>query len=185
MVTPTRKMIETGTKPTSIEICVDQMRRERMSRPSWSLPSRYVESVNLEPIQIGSIFAFGVSCFSGSLSQPSCVMKGTVTARSMNRMTMIIPTTAARLRRRRYQASCQSDRCLRTRTLSSAARSAVVCFPGVVVTVATLFGDLDARVEHAVDEVDREVRDGDEERVEQVHAHDHRIVTGEDAAQEL
>jgi hypothetical protein len=93
--------------------------------------------VNLDPVQIGSMSEFGVSCFSGSLSQPSCVMKGTVTARTMKRTTMIIPTTAARLRTSRYHASCHSERCLRTRTLRSAERSAVVCLPGVVVTVAT------------------------------------------------
>src|SRR5437899_932629 len=187
MLTPMRKMTATGTKPTSIEICVDQIRRERMSRPSWSLPSGYAASVYLDWVQIGSMSEFGVSCFSGSFSQPNCVINGTVAATTMKTTTTIMPMTAARLRTSRYHASCQSERCFRTRTFSSAARSAAVCRPGVVVTVATywslhwrrqavwghdtkcrittLFRHLYPWIEHAVHEIDREVRDRDEERV--------------------
>src|SRR5439155_13509851 len=124
---------------------------------------------------------FGVSCLSGSFSQPHCVMNGTIAASAMNATTMTMPSTAALLRTSRYQASCHSERCLRTRTLSSAARSAAVCCRGAV-TVATssprywshhwwrqavwaddtkcrmttLLGDLDARIQEAVHEVDGE-----------------------------
>ena len=69
--------------------------------------------------------------------------------------TTTIPTTAALLRRSRYQASCHSERCLRTRTFRSEDRSAAVRCPGVVVTVALAYIPSTIESMRAVREADR------------------------------
>src|ERR1700694_3472270 len=158
------------------------MSRLRMSRPSWSVPNGWAGSRYWAFPHRGSRKLLAVSWARGSYGAIHCAVAATKHARA----TITRPTIAALFRRRRFQASTQSERCFPLMTLRSAARC---CAPTGVVTVATSvrssLADLDTRIDQPVRDVHQQIGARDEERVEQGGPHDDRIVARVDRADVL
>src|SRR5689334_9239267 len=99
-------------------------------------------------------------------------------------MITTIPPTAALLRVSLRHASPHNERSLR---MPNSMPSVVRAGAGAVtaIRVPPLLSNTDARIEQAIDQIDSQVANRDQEGVEQRIAHDHRIVTSTDRLDKL
>src|SRR5215510_12956485 len=140
--------------PTIRAVRAPNTRREKMSRPIWSVPSRW--------IQLGACIMALKSFSSGSkgaiqsANRPAANMTSTITK----------PNVPSGWRRQNFSATLKSDG--RRSALSSASSGTAVRLGSVTVMGGRPSREADARIEPGVEHVDHEV--GDDEDGD--HQHD-------------